>query len=131
MPFNEKLGFCLPAGKSMLRFHYRQIFTRTPGQIFFVGWYSPLMKKLGFASQLEKVCLGSTIAEFLPGPLGKKILLAVQPLNEKLGFCCPPGKSLLRFHYRQIFTRSPGQKIFAGWHKAVTGPTGMRRGPYR
>ena len=34
------------------------------------------MKNWGFASQLEKVCLGSTIAKFLPGALGKKFLLA-------------------------------------------------------
>jgi len=115
----------------MLRFHYRQIFTRTPGQKMRVETFSPLMENWGFASQLEKVCLGSTIAKFLPGPLGKKLLLAVQPLSEKLGFFFPAGKSLLRFHYRQIFTRTPGQKIFAVWHKSVTGPTGMRRGPYR
>ena len=131
MAFNEKLGFCLPAGKSVLRFHYRQIFTRTPGQKIFDGWYSPLVKNWGFVSQLEKVCLGSIIAKFLPGPLGKKFLLAVQPFNEKLGFGLPAGKNLLRFHYRQIFTRTPGQKIFAGLYKSVTGPTGMRRGPYR
>ena len=31
-PLNEKLGFCLPAQKCILRFHYRQIFTRTPGK---------------------------------------------------------------------------------------------------
>jgi len=89
------------------------------------------MEHWGLASQLEKVCLGSTIEKFLSGPLGKKFLMAVQPLNEKLGFCLPAGKSLLRFHYRKIFTRTPGQKIFAGWHKSVTGPTGMRRGPCR
>ena len=29
------------------------------------------MKNWGFVSQLEKVCLGSTIAKFLPGPLAK------------------------------------------------------------
>jgi hypothetical protein len=34
------------------------------------------MKNWGFVSQLEKVCLGSTIAKFLPGPLGKKFLMA-------------------------------------------------------
>ena len=38
--------------------------------------YSPLMKNWGFVSHLEKVCLGSTIAKFLPGPLGKKFLMA-------------------------------------------------------
>jgi len=34
------------------------------------------MKIWGFASQLEKVCLGSTIAKFLPGALAKNFLLA-------------------------------------------------------
>jgi len=34
------------------------------------------MKNWGFVSQLEKVYLGSTIAKFLSGPLGKKFLMA-------------------------------------------------------
>ena len=38
---------------------------------------------------------------------------------------------MLRFHYRQIFTRTPGQKIFVGWHQSVTGTTRMRRGPQK
>ena len=89
------------------------------------------MKNWGFASQLKNVYLGSTIAKFLPGPLAKNFCWLVQPLNENLGFRLPAGKSLLRFHYRQIFTRTLGQKIFAGWHQSVTGPTRMRRGPQK
>ena len=73
------------------------------------------MKNWGFASQLKNVYLGSTIAKFLPGPLAKNFCWLVQPLNENLGFRPPAGKSLLRFHYRQIFTRSPGKKLFVGW----------------
>ena len=40
----------------------------------FPFFYSPLMKNWGFVSQLEKVCLGSTITKFLPGPLAKNFL---------------------------------------------------------
>ena len=85
---------------------------QNPPFLFFLG---PLMKNWGFASQLKNVYLGSTIAKFLPGPLAKNFCWLVQPLNENLGFRLPAGKSLLRFHYRQIFTRSPGKKLFVGW----------------